>query len=118
LERRNDLSIDAQRDGAVGTLRLKGEIRADLVQRLHDAADTLRASGAHHLLVDLGGVTFVDSASVGELVRLDHTGAASGGRTVLFALPRVVRRVLDVTGLSSSVRTAADEVSARAALGA
>jgi anti-sigma B factor antagonist len=116
LAKRLDLAIESRRDGAVGLLRLRGEVQAEQVHRLHEAAADLRADGAKHLMLDLGGVTFVDSASVGEMVRLDAEAAEAGGRTVFFAVPRIVRRVLDVTGLGTRVRTADDEAGARAAL--
>ena len=116
MAKRIDLTVESRREGAVGLLRLKGEVQAEQVRRLHDAASALRAGGAKHLLIDLGGVTFIDSASVGELVRLEADGEADGGRTVLHSLPRIVRRVLDVTGLAARVKIAPDEKAARAEL--
>jgi anti-anti-sigma factor len=116
MDRRTDLTIESHSDGHVGFLRLKGEVRADVVSQLHDAADAFLQKGIRHLVVDVSGITFIDSASVGELVRLDRNGMAAGCTTVLHSLPRIVRRVLDVTGLSASVCIAADEAGALALL--
>jgi anti-sigma B factor antagonist len=113
---RTELRIRSRREGDVGLLHLEGEVRSELVARLHAAAETLRADGARHLLLDVGQISFIDSASVGELVRLDALGKKDGGKTILFGVPRIVLRVLDVTGLQRLVLTAADEASARALL--
>jgi anti-anti-sigma factor len=103
-------------DGAVGTLRLQGEVRAELVTRLHDAAAALRAQGARHALLDFGGVAFIDSASVGEILRMEKDLGTDGGMVVLHSLPRVAKRVLEVTGLAGRFRITADEAAARAML--
>ncbi len=54
-----------------------------------------------HIVLDLGGVSFVDSAGLGLLVRLQaRTGAASGDLK-LCAVGDSVRRVLNVTKLNT-----------------
>jgi anti-sigma B factor antagonist len=103
-------------DGAVGILRLQGEVRAELVACLHEAASALRDQGARHVIVDFGGVVFIDSASVGEILRLEKDLGLAGGVVVLYALPRVAQRVLEVTGLANRFRIAPDEPRARAML--
>jgi anti-sigma B factor antagonist len=115
-ERRSELKVDARVDGAVGVLHLQGEVRAELVGRLHEAAAGLLANGAKDLVVDLSGVSFIDSASVGEMLRLDRDLSVTGGVAVLHSLPRIAKRVLEVTGLADRFRIASDESAARALL--
>jgi anti-anti-sigma factor len=68
-------------------------------------------------MLDLSGLTFVDSASMGELVRVDAETKAAGGKAILFGLPRVALRVLEVTGLTRSFALAENETAARARIG-
>jgi anti-sigma B factor antagonist len=115
-DRRTDLRVESRSEGSLGLLRLHGEVRAELVARLHEAAEGLREQGVTSLLVEMSGVGFIDSASMGEFLRLDADMRGAGGSLVLHSLPRIAQRVLDVTGLLAQLRVAPDEAAARALL--
>lgn len=59
------------------------------------------------LLIDLGQVTFLDSAFLSELIAAHHRHTAQGSRIVVVGAVRNVRRVLAVTGLDSVIPQAA-----------
>lgn len=52
-----------------------------------------------HVLLDLGGVTFIDSSAVSLLTRLAHRLADRAGMVVLVIDVPGIRRVFEVTGL-------------------
>jgi anti-anti-sigma factor len=116
-ENPGDFRVDPRREGTTGFLRFHGEMRSDRTAPIRVAVERLLAEGARDLIFDLKGIPFVDSASIGILVRLNGEAAARGGRNVLCSVPRVVRRVLDATGLGAKVTIAKDEADARRLLG-
>ena len=73
-------------------------------QGLRKTREALEAIGpVEHprVALDLSGLDFIDSASTGALVHLREViETERGGNLVLCGLKRVVRRVLDVTGLA------------------
>ena len=54
-------------DGSRVVTRLKGKLSLETV---HNFIQTLWAEPAAHLIVDMSGVTFLDSAGVGALVQI------------------------------------------------
>ncbi len=86
---------DRRAADGVSVFALSGELdyaAAGRVRALVDDAQTGRA-----LVLDLEAVTFVDSAVLKELLRARVELAASGVRLLLAAVPRPVRRLLDLT---------------------
>jgi anti-sigma B factor antagonist len=67
-----------------------------------DVASHLIAAVAEHgpsIIVDLGGLKFIDACGVGVLVRVLRRSWESGGDLSLAAPQQQVRRVLEITGL-------------------
>jgi len=68
--------------------------------------EALRSTVLHHLnegarrvVLDLGGVTTIDSSGTGELVSAYTTVTSRGGRLVLSRMPQKVRDYLTITQL-------------------
>jgi anti-sigma B factor antagonist len=83
----------------VGLVVLSGEVDISTAPRFKDDLVALVDEGVTHIVVDLIGVTFIDSTALGVLiggVRRLHPG---GGRLVLVATGRAVLRALTLTGL-------------------
>lgn len=84
------------------TLRLSGDVdmlSADSV--IADGRALLAAAGAGaSLLVDLGEVSFLDSAGLSALVQLRLEATASGGEVMLTAVPDRVTTLLRIAGLA------------------
>ena len=87
-----NLHIDVTADA----LRVRGELDLSSAGWLHDSiANHPRATGA--LVLDLEGVTFIDSTGLAELIRPTRAGRA----VVLRRPSRQVRTLLDLTAVSS-----------------
>ena len=83
----------------VGLVILTGEVDISTAPSFKDDLVALVEEGVTHVVVDLVGVTFIDSTALGVLiggVRRLHPG---GGRLVLVATSRPVLRALTLTGL-------------------
>jgi anti-sigma B factor antagonist len=103
---------DGRATGAAAVLVLRGELdmaaAAELRARL-DAPTVVLA-----LVVDLTGVTFIDSAVLKELLRAREQLAGRGVRLVLAGASHPVQRLLDLTHTSGLFEHAPDAAGALA----
>lgn len=85
--------------GGTLTVALAGELDLAWAATVRDAFDAARASTAPTVVVDLGGLHFIDSTGLRELVIL-HQALLGVGRT-LVCTPGgpAVQRVLGISGL-------------------
>jgi anti-anti-sigma factor len=86
-----------ERDGCA-VVRAGGEIDTRTVHEFH-AAVTRAASLASRVVLDLAGVTFVDSSGLGALIVARNSAREIGGSLSLVSPPPVVRRLLGSTRL-------------------
>jgi len=78
-------------------MRLKGKLSLETV---HNFIQTLRPEPAAHLILDLGGVSFLDSAGVGALVQLFVHRRNHGQTFALTGLTTQSSAVIQVAGLN------------------
>ncbi len=96
------LQIEERRIGDVTLLALSGEMLVDdgdlaLRQRIHELLD----QGQAKILVDLAGMTHIDSAGVGMLVAKQKTVRERGGDVKLMHLTDRSQRLLALMKLAS-----------------
>ena len=80
-----------------------GDIDLAVVDRLGAELDGAAGSAVPSLVVDLTGVTYLDSAGVHLLFKLAHRRHVTGGATRLAVAAGPVRRVLELTGVESAL---------------
>ncbi|MEA2162541.1 MAG: anti-sigma factor antagonist [Thermoanaerobaculia bacterium] len=68
-------------------------------QQLRDVIANAVASGKNKILLDLSGVTTIDSSGIGELVGSYTTATNRGGKLKLLHLPAKLNELLHVTQL-------------------
>ncbi len=100
---------DEELDG-VRVLAVNGELDLDTTPQLEERVEAALAAGDGGLLIDLSGCEFIDSTGIGLIVRtwqrLDADEDRGGeGRFALCGLGDQVRRLLEITGLESSIQT-------------
>ena len=79
---------------------------------LKDKVQSLIHQGQRHLLLDLAGVSYVDSAGLGEIVQSYATTKNRGGALKLLNVTKRLRDLLVVTKLLTVFDTFDDEASA------
>jgi len=84
-------------DGCV-VVRAGGEIDTHTVHEFHETV-TRATSLASRVVLDLAGVTFVDSSGLGALIVARNSAREGGGSMTLVSPPPVVRRLLGSTRL-------------------
>jgi anti-sigma B factor antagonist len=88
--------------GSPRVTRLEGKL---CVETVHDFIQNLRPEPAAHLVLDMSGVSFLDSAGVGALVQL-FVHRRNGGKTFALAgLTKQGNAVMQVAGLTKLLPT-------------
>lgn len=94
------LSLKAEMLGSATVLRCKGRIvfRDEVLALSHRAGELIEQG--HPLILDLAGVTALDSAGLGELVALHMWAHASGSGLKIVRPSGQVRYLLELTNLN------------------
>jgi len=80
--------------------------------QLRDAVSNLLDSGRNKIVLNLGGVNYVDSSGIGELVSRYTTTKNTGGRLKLLNLPKKIKDLLLITKLLTVFEIYEDEQAA------
>ncbi|MEM9556772.1 MAG: STAS domain-containing protein [Acidobacteriota bacterium] len=94
------MKIDVRNERGATILAPKGKINIGVGDvALREAVHEALEAGARKLVIDLGGVTTIDSSGVGELVSAHKTVENAGGALKLANLPSKVADILQITQL-------------------
>lgn len=94
------MQIQEHLAGEIGVLQLSGRVTVnDRAGALKDAVSSLVRQGALNVILDLGGVQFIDSTRLGEIIAAHITVGRHGGRLLLAATPPRVLELLELSGL-------------------
>jgi anti-sigma B factor antagonist len=95
-----DFSVKtAELDGNAFVVSVVGEADLHTAPELTRALDGVIGLGGTGAVVDLADVSFIDSTTLGVLLRAHSRLQALGGRLVIVASDRRVLRTLEITGL-------------------
>lgn len=112
-EKESKLAIDERQVGDVVVVSLKGEITLDDGDlKFGRWIDDLLKKGQRKILVDLGGVTYIDSAGVGMMVFEYKAAHRNGGALKLLNLTGHSNRVLSTVKLKTVFEVFEDEAMA------
>lgn len=112
------MTVNERASGATTILDLAGNItigeNADI---LRDKVRSLLQQGQKQIVVNLAGVSYMDSAGLGELVRAHATAAQQGAALKLTNVTKRLRDLLVITKLSTVFDSYEDEAAAIASFG-
>ena len=97
-----DLSTRGYGDHAV--VSVGGEVDLETATRLGDAALEALRDLSSHLVLDMSGVSFMDSTGLKVLLSLQRSAALAGGSLTVAGATRPVRRILTLTGLDQTLQ--------------
>ncbi|HYK88956.1 MAG TPA: STAS domain-containing protein [Acidobacteriota bacterium] len=81
-------------------------------QALQDMIADLLTKDERSVLLNLDGVTYVDSSGIGELVRSLVTIADRGGKLKLFNVPKRIKDLMRLSGITEKFEVFEDEAKA------
>jgi anti-sigma B factor antagonist len=93
------VTLDVSARGSEQRLTVTGEVDCSSAPVLRARLDALFDGRPAEVTVDLGGVTFLDSAGLSVLARAHRRAAEQGARLRVIASGRAVIRPLEITGL-------------------
>ena len=94
------MKISVRQEQGVTILEPKGKITIGVGDvALRDAVNEALEAGARNILVNLAGVSTIDSSGIGELVSAYTTVTNRGGKLKLSSLPSKVSDILQITQL-------------------
>ena len=96
-----DLRISTRSEGAAVVVSVSGDVDVASSPILRDALDRPLAAQASHIVVDLAGLTFIDSTGLGVLVGAMKVARRYGASLRLVCTSPKILRVFDITGLTS-----------------
>jgi anti-sigma B factor antagonist len=98
MEQLFEVSVDVADE--VPVVRVRGEIDVATAPALRECLRSIDLSSGTRIVVDLLGVTFLDSTALGALVgALRRSREAGGDFRLVIAEPRILR-VFEITGLT------------------
>jgi len=100
--------VDTQdREGGV-QLTLKGELDLSTIEKVEQELARVEAEGHELIVLDLGGLTFLDSTGLRTIVTADQRARRTGRRIVVRRGPDTVHRVFTITRLDERLEMVDD----------
>jgi anti-anti-sigma factor len=97
------LDLEISRSDERTLVALTGELDAATASYLYAALAKLEVEDAHHVVLDLAKLTFMDSTGL-SMVVTEHTRLKrSGGTLTIFSPSSAVRRLFEITGLANEL---------------
>lgn len=93
------LTLRSERDGDVHTIALTGELDLASADDVEAELARVEATDAGSIVLDLSGLTFMDSTGVRLLVSAHARSRADTGRLTLRRGPAAVQRVMELSGV-------------------
>jgi len=113
-----ELDVKERQAGDVTILDLRGEVRiGEGSIALRDAIRQLADAGKKKLLLNLAGVSYIDSSGIGELIANYTTVSRQGGQLKLLKLTDRVQNLLVITKLLTVFDAYEDEAEALKSFG-
>jgi anti-anti-sigma factor len=107
-------SIHIDETGDTVTMRLEGELDIATTAGADSELRRVEQGGARVIVLDLRGLTFMDSTGLGLLVSAAARARGGGHRLAIVRGPAAVQRVLELTGLDARLDVIDDPAEARA----
>jgi anti-sigma B factor antagonist len=95
------LDLKVQQDGGRATIAVTGEIDLTSAPQLDDQVMSLIDGGASTIVIDLSGVSFMDSTGLRVLLKASKLLVGAGGALELKDPSEPVQRLLEVSGLDT-----------------
>ncbi|HET8925468.1 MAG TPA: STAS domain-containing protein [Candidatus Acidoferrum sp.] len=94
-----NFSIIIRHAGAVSVLDLSGRLTSFESGALRDSISRLLKQGQKNIVLNLGGLQYLDSSGIGELAREYVTVVKQGGQMKVVGLSSKVEEILKITHL-------------------
>ena len=94
---------ESRRDGDAAWVRPIGELDLDSAAQLDEELAAMRAAGAPRIVLDMRGLTFMDSTGLRLVIRWDTDARDDGFGFAIVPGAEVVQRVFRLTGMDDVI---------------
>ncbi|NCO43211.1 MAG: anti-sigma B factor antagonist [Armatimonadetes bacterium CG_4_10_14_3_um_filter_66_18] len=113
----DELSVEVQQLGpGTALMVLAGELELANCSRVRDAAISLLAQSTTRIVMDLSGLSFIDSSGVGVVIGTLKRARERQGAVALVCTDPTILRVFEITGLAQVLSLHATQEEANQAL--
>ena len=92
------LTITSEQDGGTARLTLEGELDLASSVDVEQQLGAIEAAGPSRIVIDLGGLAFIDSTGLRTLIQADQRIRDAGSELVLRPGDDSIQRVFELTG--------------------
>ncbi|MHB1420406.1 MAG: anti-sigma F factor antagonist [Bacillota bacterium] len=97
--------------------RVKGELDLVVADRFREELEqNLDKQRARHLVLDLGGVSFIDSSGLGVILGRYKRVSEKGGQMAMIKVQPQIERILELSGITRLIKIYPSEAQALAEL--
>ena len=112
------MNMKTEQIGGVSIVRVdETRMMYPMLAEFADTVSTLVSGGRSQILIDLGRVTYVDSATIGCFMDLYRTISAAGGQLRLSGVQKRVETMLTMTGAQNFIPLFTEESAALKSFG-
>jgi len=96
------LNIQTKQEESASVISIKGKVNFEVTAQLREVIkETIAAHQPKLLVINLEGITFIDSSGLGLLVAARSSVDKNDGRLHLCCLPAQVKKIFDQTNLTN-----------------
>ena len=103
-----DFQIDTETGDAAATLKLTGELDGATSDSVVAEFDRHLRAGRKAITMDLAGVTFIDSAGLRAIIRIQRRATQQSAELTVIPPPAPLLELLEITGLTERLVIASD----------
>jgi anti-anti-sigma factor len=111
------MQLETKGRGGLSIVKLRGSVQSRDNASFAAELDKLNQAGAERVLLDLGGLDYINSQAIADLLNFHDRLKARGGTMALAGLQPMVEKVVRAVGLGSLVAVHATAEEAMEALG-
>ena len=97
------LGISVGKQGTTTTISLRGEWDLAHKSAMREAVTEVFAGSPEYVVLDLAGLSFIDSTGVHGVIELHRRSQQQGARLVIVPGPRAVQRIFELLGLTEDL---------------
>ena len=99
------LAVEARTHRRTALVALRGELDLVTVSKVAEVLDglELQADGVRHLVLDLRGLTFMDSSGLRELIKQNEFARSNGHNLAVVRGTPAIERLLELTGVKDQL---------------
>ena len=109
------LEVDTEEREGLVQVSLRGELDLSTVEKVEDELRRVEERAGKLLILDLSGLTFLDSTGLRLMVTADQRARKAGRRLAIVKGPETVHRVFTITKLDERLEMGDDATEAESA---